>query len=260
MRRARPHAGRHRSGRIAMTTRIPAFARALAQPTTVERLAAHLSASTLGDATRTVRAVGSLSCENADVLAFCDATRRLAATAASVVVPAQARATPRPRQTLVVVDDVRAAFIDVVASLLPGADRPADPPPGVDANARIDRSASIAASACIGADVVIGARTRIGPGTIVFADTRIVYVSHGVSIGERAWLSAGTAVAGHASIAADALLGIGSVVIDNVNLEAGVLVGGGSVVTKHAPAGAKLHGVPAHPVPAMGRFGPTPRD
>jgi UDP-3-O-[3-hydroxymyristoyl] glucosamine N-acyltransferase len=88
----------------------------------------------------------------------------------------------------------------------------------------------------------------------------LVYVSHGVVIEARAWLSAGTAVAGHARIAAGALLGIGSVVIDNVSLGAGVLVGGGSVVTKRAEAGTKLHGVPAHPVPTMRRFGPTPRE
>lgn len=83
---------------------------------------------------------------------------------------------------------------------------------------------------------------------------------HGVSVEARAWLSAGTAIAGHATIAADGVLGIGSVVVDNVALEAGVRVGGGSVVTKSAAAGQNLHGVPAHPVPVMARFGPTPRD
>lgn len=87
----------------------------------------------------------------------------------------------------------------------------------------------------------------------------LVYVSHGVVIGVRSWLSAGTAVAGHARIADAGLLGIGSVVVDNVNLDAGVLVGGGSVVVRHAAAGEKLVGVPAHAVPAMRRFGPTPR-
>ena len=76
----------------------------------------------------------------------------------------------------------------------------------------------------------------------------------------RAGLSAGTAVAGHATIGAGTLLGIGSVVIDNVRLDAGAIVGGGSVVTRHAPTGSKLYGVPAHPVPAMRRFGPTPRE
>jgi hypothetical protein len=52
---------------------------------------------------------------------------------------------------------------------------------------------------------------------------------------------------------------LGSAVVDNVALEAGVRVGGGSLVTKSASAGQNLHGVPAHPVPVMARFGPTPR-
>jgi UDP-3-O-[3-hydroxymyristoyl] glucosamine N-acyltransferase len=98
--------------------------------------------------------------------------------------------------------------------------------------------------------------------TVIGSDVKIgslAYVSHGVVIDDRAWLSAGTAVAGHATIGTEALLGIGSIVIDNVRLAAGVLLGGGSVVTKHAAAGSKLYGVPARAVPSMRRFGPTPR-
>ena len=246
-----------------------------------------------------------------------------------MLVRASAEASPRDGQTLLVVDDVRAAFIDVVRQLLDGSERPVDPRPGVDPTARIDASACIAPSACIGADVVVGARSRIAPGAIVYADCEIgsdcvigpnavvgwvglsyhdrrngerlffphlagvrigdrvdvgaqacicrgmlshttigadakigslVYVSHGVDVGARAWLSAGTAIAGHATIGAGALLGIGSVVVDNVELEPGVCSGGGSVVTRHARAGARLQGVPAHEVAAMKRFGPTPRD
>jgi UDP-3-O-[3-hydroxymyristoyl] glucosamine N-acyltransferase len=119
----------------------------------------------------------------------------------------------------------------------------------------------------IGNRVDVGAQTCVCRGmlshTFIDDDAKIgslVYVSHGVVIGHRAWLSAGTAVAGHASVEHDALLGIGSVVIDNVKIEAGVLVGGGSVVTKNAQEGSKLYGVPAHPVPSMRRFGPTPRE
>ena len=119
----------------------------------------------------------------------------------------------------------------------------------------------------VGERVDIGANTCICRGmlshTSIGDDVKIgslVYVSHGVAVEERAWLSAATAVAGHASIAADALLGIGSVVIDNVAIHEGALVGGGSVVTRDAPPDSKLYGVPAHPVPRMRRFGPTPRD
>jgi UDP-3-O-[3-hydroxymyristoyl] glucosamine N-acyltransferase len=87
----------------------------------------------------------------------------------------------------------------------------------------------------------------------------LVYVSHGVTVGERAWLSAGTLVAGHATIAADALLGIGSAVVDNVVIGERAMVAGGSIVVRDAAAGDKLLGVPAKVVAAMRKFGPTPR-
>lgn len=332
MRRARP-CPRPRQPRGA-TVRMNAFVRPLARPTTADAIAARLPAAALvGDPRHVVRGIGALASHVPDVLTFCDAAdaadRLAAAPAAVIIVHSGTSATPRSDQTFIVVDDVRAAFIDSVAFLLPGADRPADPPPGIDPTARIGESASIAPTACIGARVDIGPRTRIGPGAMIHADAEIgsdcvigpaavigwvglayhdgddgrrtffphlagvrignrvdvgaqacvcrgmlshtvigddvkigslVYVSHGVVVGERAWLSAGTLVAGHARIAAGALLGIGSVVVDNVHLEAGVAVGGGSVVTKNAAAGSKLYGVPAHPVPTMRRFGPTPRD
>lgn len=311
-----------------------AFVRTLARPVPARDLAAAISASAVeGDPTRLVRGIGSLAADETEVLAFCDASNapeRLAlAPAGVVIVPHDVAAQARADQTFIRVDDVRAAFIDVVEHLLPGSARPADPRPGVAASAHVDPTASVAASACVGENVTIGARTRVAPGAVVYADSRIgddcvigpnavigwvglayhdrrdgrraffphlagvrigdsvdvgahacicrgmlshttigdavkigslVYVSHGVVVEARAWLSAATAIAGHASIAANALLGIGSVVIDNVAIHEGVLVGGGSVITKDAAAGSNLYGVPAHPVPRMRRFGPTPRE
>ena len=310
------------------------FVRALPHPTTAGAVGARIGARAIdGDAARPVGALGSLASAGPDVLAFCDArdaAERIAVTQASTVIVSHSAAVqPRADQTLVRVDDVRAAFIDVVHALLPHGERPRDPAPGLASETRIGDGAWTAPSACIGANVVIGARTRISAGAVVYDDCEIgddcvigpnavvgwvglayhdradggrlffphlagvrighrvdvgaqacvcrgmlshtciaddvkigslVYVSHGVVIDARAWLSAGTAIAGHATIAADALLGIGSVVIDNVAIDAGALVGGGSVVTRHAAAGSKLYGVPAHPVPTMRRFGPTPRE
>lgn len=119
----------------------------------------------------------------------------------------------------------------------------------------------------IGDRVDVGAHACICRGmlshTTIASDAKLgslVYVSHGVDIAARARVSAGTAIAGHATIASEALLGIGVVVVDNVDLGAGVVVAGGSVVTRAASAGTKLQGVPAQPVAAMRRFGPTPRD
>ena len=250
-----------------------------------------------GDPGRTVAGIGSLATTAEHVLAFCDApdpAEQVAVTPASVViVSSMAIVDPCTDQTLLVVDDVRAAFIDVVAALLPGSARPRDPAPGVDAHAHIDPSAVVSPSACIGSGVFIGPRTQIAAGAVIYEDCVIgadcvvgpcavigwvglayhdrsdgrrsffphlagvrindgvdvgahacvcrgmlshtivddhvkigslVYVSHGVVIGARTWLSAGSAIAGHATIEADALLGIGSVIIDNVGVETGVLV------------------------------------
>lgn len=309
------------------------FVRLLAAPTDVRAVAAGVaSAAIIGDPGRPVRAIGSLSATGSDVLAFCDdpAGTALAQTEAAVIfVRAGVPAVPRDDQTFIAVGDVRAAFIDTVAMLLPGAERPDDPSPGIEPGAIVAKTARVSPLAAVAAGTTIGARTRIGPGAVIYPDTEIgadcvigpgavigwvglayhdaldghrrffphlagvrigdrvdvgavvcicrgmlshtrvgddakigslVYVSHGVVVGTRAWLSAGTAVAGHATIAADGVLGIGSVVVDNVRLGAGVRIGGGGVVTKDAPAGQSLYGVPAHPVAAMRGFGPTPRD
>lgn len=310
-----------------------AFVRRLPHATNAQALCERLPASTLiGDGARMIRGIAAFSSATPDALTFCDAANAAdpAATRASVViVPAGTSIQAGSDHTLIVVDDVRAAFIDAVAWLLPDATRPRDPALGTDAAARIDSTASVSPHAFIGPDVTVGARTRIGPGAVIYDDALIgsdcvigpnavigwaglayhdradgrrtffphlagvrigngvdigaqacicrgmlsntqigddvkigslVYVSHGVVIEARSWLSAGTAIAGHAKIAERALLGIGSIVVDNVNLDAGVLVGGGSVVTRDASAGERLVGVPAHPVPALRRFGPTPRD
>jgi UDP-3-O-[3-hydroxymyristoyl] glucosamine N-acyltransferase len=118
----------------------------------------------------------------------------------------------------------------------------------------------------IGDRVDVGAQATICRGmlshTAIADDAKIgslVYVSHGVTVGERAWLSAGTLVAGHATIAADALLGIGSVVVDNVVIGERAMVAGGSIVVRDAADGDKLLGVPATVVASMRKFGPTPR-
>jgi len=119
---------------------------------------------------------------------------------------------------------------------------------------RIGDATDVGAGACICrgmlSDTVIGRQVKIGS---------LVYVSHGVIIDDGAWISASVALAGHSHVGADALVGIGAVLVDNVDVGSAVMVGGGSVVTRDAATGEKLVGVPAHPVAAMKRFGPTPR-
>ena len=245
------------------------FVRALPHSTSAGAVGAGIAACTVdGDAARPISSIGSLASEGPGVLGFCDASdagERVAATRASTIIVARAASVrPRSDQTLLRVDDVRAAFIDVVRALLPGSERPNDPPAGVAPSARIDGGTQIAGSACIGANVVVGARTRIAAGAIVYDDCEIgddcvigpnavvgwvglayhdrsdgrrlffphlagvrighrvdvgaqacvcrgmlshtyigddvkigslVYVSHGVIVDARAWLSAGTAIA-----------------------------------------------------------------
>ena len=310
------------------------FVRPIAQATTARAVCDRLpQAGLIGNPDRPIHAIGALSAHESGVLAFCDAARaagHLANTpAAVVIVPHALTAMPRAEQTFIAVDDVRAAFIDIVEALLPHSRRPVDPAPGIDADALIGEGAAISPLACVGPRVSVGAGTRVGPGAVLYEDSEIgrdcvigpgaiigwlglayhdradgrrsffphlagvrisdrvdvgahacicrgmlshttiasdaklgslVYVSHGVDIAVRAWVSAGTAIAGHATIGANALLGIASVVVDNVGIGADAMVGGGSVVIRDASAGSTLHGVPARPVAAMRRFGPTPRE
>jgi len=123
------------------------------------------------------------------------------------------------------------------------------------AGVRIGDRVDIGATSCVCRGML--SHTQVGDDAKIGS---LVYVSHGVVVAARTWLSAGTAIAGHATIAAGALLGIGSVVVDNVDLGENVMVGGGSVVTRAAAEGTNLLGVPAQAVAAMRRFGPTPRD
>jgi UDP-3-O-[3-hydroxymyristoyl] glucosamine N-acyltransferase len=250
------------------------FARALAQATTARAVCDQLPrAALIGNPDRPIHAIGALSAHESGVLAFCDAARapeHLAHTQAAVVIVSNTLAAmPRAEQTFVAVDDVRSAFIDIVEALLPRSRRPADPAPGIDAEAVIGEGAAISPLACIGRRVRIGAGTRVGPGAVLYEDSEIgrdcvigpgaiigwlglayhdrvdgrrsffphlagvrigdrvdvgahtcicrgmlshttiasdaklgslVYVSHGVDIAARAWLSAGTAIAGHATM------------------------------------------------------------
>ena len=154
-----------------------AFARELLQPTSAREVRERLADATLvGNPDRPIRAIGALSSQAADVLAFCDAPathERIAGSPASVVVVPKSSAAPDSARTLIGVDDVRAAFIDLVDALLPGSARPLDPAPGIAPRANVDASAAVSPLACIGANVQIGARTRIAPGAIVYDDTWI---------------------------------------------------------------------------------------
>jgi UDP-3-O-[3-hydroxymyristoyl] glucosamine N-acyltransferase len=122
------------------------------------------------------------------------------------------------------------------------------------ASVRIGDGVDVGANCCICrgmlSDTVVGDFVTIGSA---------VYVGHGVTLGERAWVSAASAIAGHACVGRRALLGIGAIVVDNVAIAAETLVGAGCVVTRDTRSGGKLVGVPGRDVPSLRRFGPTPR-
>lgn len=119
---------------------------------------------------------------------------------------------------------------------------------------RVGDWADIGANCCVCqgilSDTTIGDQVKIGS---------LVYVGHGAVIEDKVWISAATAVAGHAHIGERGLIGIGAIIVDNVTTGPDVLVGAGSVVTRDAPADDKLIGVPARSVPKLRRFGLTPR-
>jgi UDP-3-O-[3-hydroxymyristoyl] glucosamine N-acyltransferase len=98
-----------------------AFVRPLASPIGARAIAEQIaSAIVVGNPDRPIRAIGALSATGDGVLAFCDdpGGAPLSETQASVViVAAGTSAAPRADQTLIAVEDVRAAFIDIVAFL-----------------------------------------------------------------------------------------------------------------------------------------------
>ncbi|MEP7060808.1 MAG: LpxD N-terminal domain-containing protein [Betaproteobacteria bacterium] len=151
------------------------FVRRIPQALTARALHERLEASiVIGDGGRKFDSIAALGSALPDALTFCDAANAaglLAATRAAVVItPIDAAVKPRPDQTLVAVADVRAAFIDTVAWLLPGDTRPPTPA-GIDVRARIDATAWVSPHANVAASVTIGARTRIEPGAVIYDDS-----------------------------------------------------------------------------------------
>jgi UDP-3-O-[3-hydroxymyristoyl] glucosamine N-acyltransferase len=153
------------------------FNKPLDQPISVHALVERMAraATILGDPARQVSGLGALLPGHPRTLTFCDASdaqRRVAQSAASVIAVA-APLQPAPEQTLIVVDDPRAWFIDAVEVLLPGSARPREPEVGVHASASVHAEAEISPAAAVGERVVIGPGTRVGPGAVIYSDCTI---------------------------------------------------------------------------------------
>jgi UDP-3-O-[3-hydroxymyristoyl] glucosamine N-acyltransferase len=311
------------------------FIRSLLEPVSADALERRIpvKATIVGQRERRIHGIAPLDpgCDHA--LSFCDpgegAAERIRLSNSSVVIaPRSAGAIPSSKQTVIVVDDPRAWFIQALAELLPPAQSPAEPEAGIHPRAEVHPDARISTTAAIAERVRIGPRTFVGPGAVIYADTivgancvigpgavigwvglayhedghgakhsfphlggvktgdwvdiganacvcrgilsdtrigdnvkigSLVYIGHGVVVEDNVWISASTSIAGHSHLGEASLIGIGTTIIDNVMTEPDVLIAAGSVVIRDARAGEKLAGVPARPVPALRRFGPTPR-
>ena len=154
----------------AVNTFIKPLERAISVRALVDSVAC--AATILGDPAREVDGLGALLPGHPRTLTFCDAAdaqRRLALSAASAIVIA-APLQPAPEQTLIVVDDPRAWFIQAVEKLLPGSARPREPEVGVHTSATVHADAEVSSAAAVGERVVIGAGTRVGPGAVIYSD------------------------------------------------------------------------------------------
>jgi UDP-3-O-[3-hydroxymyristoyl] glucosamine N-acyltransferase len=156
-----------------------AFFRKLPEPVTVDALVARIpvTATVVGRGDRPIHGIAPLGPGHDDALSFCDpggtAERVRASPSAVVIVAPTAGMQPGAAQTLIVVDDPRAWFIQAVDALLPAVGRPAEPNVGVHRDADVHSEAQIADSAAIGDAVRIGAGTRIGPGAVIYTGSVI---------------------------------------------------------------------------------------
>ncbi len=138
---------------------------------TLHELAAAVEATVDGDATVTVRRVGTLDNAGPDAITFLTDARhraKLATTraAAVIVAPDFVAATALPK---LVHPNPYLTYARVVTLLNP----PPVTAPGVDPSASIDPSARVDASASIGPYVVIGARAVVGARAVIGAGANI---------------------------------------------------------------------------------------
>lgn len=138
--------------------------------------------------------------------------------------------------------------------------------PGINAYLGRDgrrRSLPHVAGVIIGEDTTLGAgcvvvqgmltSTIIGNGCIL---GNLCNIGHSTEVGDNAWISTGTLVAGVARIGRGATIAMGCVIRDDIMIGEQATVGMGSVVTKNVRANTSVFGNPARTVPAI-KAGPA---
>lgn len=119
------------------------------------------------------------------------------------------------------------------------------------------------------AGVIIGEDTTLGAGCVVVRGMltstiigsgcifgNLCNVGHSTEIGDNAWISTGTLVAGVARIGAGVTIAMGCAIRDDVTVGEHANVGMGSVVTKNVRANTSVFGNPARTVPSI-KAGPA---
>lgn len=110
----------------------------------------------------------------------------------------------------------------------------------------------------IGDHVHVGSLSTVARGalgdTVIEDHAKIddhCHVSHNCRIGAGAMLTACVEVSGSVRVGRDAWLAPGCVLLQKISIGDGAFVGIGSVVTRDVPAGARVCGSPARPLPAV---------
>jgi UDP-3-O-[3-hydroxymyristoyl] glucosamine N-acyltransferase len=129
-----------------------------------------------------ITGLATLAEATTDQLTFASAdsyAAQLPATeAAAAIVGRRIKVPPTWESRVLRVDDADLAVAKVLKLFAPEIPQP---PPGVDATAKVDPSAHIGRNVSVGPFVVVGARSHIGDGTLLHAG---VYIGDDVSIGE----------------------------------------------------------------------------
>lgn len=115
----------------------------------------------------------------------------------------------------------------------------------IDPAAQIFPTAVIGEGSIVGAGCIVAARARLGRHVFL---NRAVTIGHHSEIGDFASCHAGVDIGGFSQLGSAVQVGIGAVIIDHIVVGDGATIGAGTVVIRNCPPGARMVGVPAHPI------------
>lgn len=113
--------------------------------------------------------------------------------------------------------------------------------------------------AVVAARVSCGEGTQILAGALLQPDCRLgravlvntgAIVEHDCVLEDGVTVGPGACLTGRVRVGEEALIGAGAVVLPDLRIGSGAAIGAGAVVTRDVPAGARMAGVPARPLPA----------